>query len=129
MALNHMKGLDATDAITAFHPSYVIEKRMKAFKVGELPIEEQKSSKVSEAWHKLHAQLTKEKLFETDFSFWMMQVVKLAGNLEKQIIYFILRHILNCCILDCICRGLCMDVNGGCIDNGFILASSCIYGP
>jgi delta8-fatty-acid desaturase len=76
MALEHMKGKDATDAIIAFHPPEVLNKRMHAFCIGELAKNELPVSTISESWRKLESKMHEIGLFESKPSFWFLEVAK-----------------------------------------------------
>ncbi|TPX33599.1 hypothetical protein SmJEL517_g03523 [Synchytrium microbalum] len=70
----HPGGMDATDAITAFHPKWVLEEKLPKFCVGGLA--EYHPSKASRDFLALEARLQKEGYFETNYWFYVREFIK-----------------------------------------------------
>ncbi|KNC97541.1 uncharacterized protein SPPG_07016 [Spizellomyces punctatus DAOM BR117] len=79
LAIWHMAGKDATDAVLAYHPEPVIEKRMPHFCIGELAPNTQHASKLSLAYRRLDAKLKAEGMYETNYWFYVREAVKMLA--------------------------------------------------
>ena len=82
LALEHMNGQDATDAMIALHPEVVFE-RLKYFFLGdfECDIEDvqfKRNSKVSKEYRKLNEKILELGFYETNIWFWIRENVKFA---------------------------------------------------
>ncbi|KAJ3071876.1 hypothetical protein HDU98_004682 [Podochytrium sp. JEL0797] len=91
LAVMHMNGRDSTDAIIAYHPEWVIEKKIPHFCVGELaPNEKSISPTISLAYRKLDDRIRKADLYTTNYNFYIRELVKF-GSLWVAAIYLVLR--------------------------------------
>ncbi|RKO85576.1 fatty acid desaturase-domain-containing protein, partial [Blyttiomyces helicus] len=69
-------GQDATDAVNAFHPWWVIDQKMPAFCIGDLTPESRTTSKISTEFRKLDAKLHSEGFYDTDYFFFAREAAK-----------------------------------------------------
>lgn len=76
LAIQRMIGMDATDAMIAFHPQWVFEKRLPHFCVGILHPDSCYTSPVSLAYRELHSSLNMAGLFKRNDSFFVREIVK-----------------------------------------------------
>jgi delta8-fatty-acid desaturase len=84
-------GRDATDVILAYHPDWVIEKKMPHFVIGELAPESRTTSKVSTSYRLLDAQIRNLGLYTTDYSFYLREALKFFA-LWAVVLYFPLAY-------------------------------------
>ncbi|KAJ3108388.1 hypothetical protein HK100_003451 [Physocladia obscura] len=83
---------DATDAIIAYHPDWVIDKKIPHFCVGELASTERTvSPKISQAYRALDLKIRDMGLYQTNYNFYIREVCKFAA-LWVAAIYLILRY-------------------------------------
>eukprot|EP00842_Homolaphlyctis_polyrhiza_P004968 jgi/Hompol1/5472/HPOL_001962-RA len=78
LAVRHMAGKDATDAMIAFHPDWVFTERLPRFYIGDLEKEDCITSPVSLAYRNLETKLHEAGLFETDYSFFGRELLKFS---------------------------------------------------
>ncbi|KAJ3059067.1 hypothetical protein HDU99_006515, partial [Rhizoclosmatium hyalinum] len=79
LAIMHMNGKDSTDAIIAYHPDWVIDKKIPHFCVGELaPNERTVDSKISLAYRQLDERIRKAGLYQTNYNFYIREIIKFA---------------------------------------------------
>ncbi|KAJ3408024.1 hypothetical protein HDV05_005162 [Chytridiales sp. JEL 0842] len=88
LAVRHMNGRDATDVILAYHPDWVLTKKLPHFCIGELPSPAKASSskdhpslnnstsRISVAYRQLDARLRQEGLYDTDYGFYLREALK-----------------------------------------------------
>lgn len=77
LALFHLRGQDATDVMTAFHPEWVHTEKIKNFLVGSLPPHEQnRQSPISTSYQELNEQLKRDGLYKLDKEFYVGQTAK-----------------------------------------------------
>ncbi|KAH6565298.1 hypothetical protein BASA50_008945 [Batrachochytrium salamandrivorans] len=76
LAVRHMSGKDATDAMIAFHPPEVFTNRLPNFCIGELAPECRITSPISINYRRLETKLHEAGLFTTDYSFFAREIVK-----------------------------------------------------
>ena len=104
LALVHMNGKDATDAMIALHPESVF-KKIKAFYIGDfkaqVDLQYQKNAKVSEAYRKLNGKLEELGMYKSNKWFWIRE------NLKFAVLYFTAIYL----------------VAGQCGDYGYFLSS------
>ncbi|KAJ3203014.1 hypothetical protein HDU83_001280 [Entophlyctis luteolus] len=80
LAVRHMNGRDATDAIIAYHPDWVIDKKIPHFCVGELaPNERTVSSKISLSYRAMDQKIRNLGLYQTNYSFYIRELCKFAA--------------------------------------------------
>ncbi|KAI8829938.1 fatty acid desaturase-domain-containing protein [Chytriomyces cf. hyalinus JEL632] len=92
LAVLHMNGRDATDAIIAYHPEWVMDKKMPHFCVGELaPSERSSSSKVSIGYRQLDEKIRKLGLYNTNYSYFIRELLKFVVLFVVGV-YLVLRH-------------------------------------
>ncbi|KAJ3030446.1 UNVERIFIED_CONTAM: hypothetical protein HDU68_009002 [Siphonaria sp. JEL0065] len=91
LAVMHMNGRDATDAIIAYHPEWVLDKKLPHFCVGELAqTERTPSTKISMAYRQLDDRIRKAGLYQTNYNFYIRELLKF-GALWISAIYLILK--------------------------------------
>ncbi|KAI8838223.1 cytochrome b5-like heme/steroid binding domain-containing protein [Chytriomyces cf. hyalinus JEL632] len=92
LAVLHMNGRDATDAIIAYHPEWVMDKKMPHFCIGELaPHERTSSRKVSVGYRQLDEKLRKLGFYNTNYSFFIRELIKFVVLLVSGV-YLVLRY-------------------------------------
>ncbi|KAI9004586.1 fatty acid desaturase-domain-containing protein [Gaertneriomyces semiglobifer] len=77
LAILHMKGKDATDAVLAYHPEETIKTRMPHYCIGRLAPEDVIINEASEDFRKLNAQLKEQGLYDTNYWFYARETLKL----------------------------------------------------
>ncbi|KAI9347782.1 fatty acid desaturase-domain-containing protein [Zopfochytrium polystomum] len=78
IAIAHMNGRDSTDAILAYHPDWVIEKKMPHLCIADLAPADALAlqSKLSTSYRQLDAKLRTMGLYNTDYSFYLREAIK-----------------------------------------------------
>ncbi|KAJ8331335.1 hypothetical protein QVD99_001619 [Batrachochytrium dendrobatidis] len=89
LAVRHMSGKDATDAMIAFHPPEVFSERLPNFCIGEIALEDRITSPVSLAYRELEFKLHEAGIFNTDYSFYGREIIKFLA-LWLGMLYFAL---------------------------------------
>ncbi|KAI9091777.1 fatty acid desaturase-domain-containing protein [Phlyctochytrium arcticum] len=79
LAIIHMNGRDATDAVLAYHPEEVIEKKMPHYCIGELAPECRHTSAISADYRRLDAELKQNGMYKTNYQFYVLEAVKLVA--------------------------------------------------
>lgn len=77
LVLKHMSGQDATDAMIALHPAYVMEK-IHPFYIAHLKKEDIKESKISQDFLKLNNELKDLGLYNTTPGFYVREIIKFS---------------------------------------------------
>ncbi|KAI8996020.1 fatty acid desaturase-domain-containing protein [Gaertneriomyces semiglobifer] len=77
LAIWHMRGRDATDAVLAYHPASTIKQRMPHFVIGSLPKSELTVDPISEEYKELDAKLKADGFYETNYWFYVREFFKL----------------------------------------------------
>ena len=80
-------GKDATDATIAFHPAWVWNQKMPLFCIGDLDPRDHETNPISQSYRKLEEQLHALNLFETDYWFFIRELIKF-GLLWLSMLYF-----------------------------------------
>ncbi|KAI9344614.1 fatty acid desaturase-domain-containing protein [Obelidium mucronatum] len=115
LAVMHMNGRDATDAIISYHPEWVLEKKLPHFCVGELAeTSRTPSSKISMAYRQLDDRIRKAGLYQTNYNFYIREAVKFAF-LWATAVYLILNFgfcIAVCyfVVASCLCCSRCTQL-------------------
>ncbi|KAI8620665.1 fatty acid desaturase-domain-containing protein [Chytriomyces sp. MP71] len=92
LAVLHMNGKDSTDVIIAYHPDWVLDKKMPHFCVGELAAHERPSSnKISVSYRLLDNKIRQMGLYKTNYSFFIREAVKFLG-LFVTAIYLVIKY-------------------------------------
>jgi hypothetical protein len=94
---NRKKGRDSTDVILAYHPDWVIAKKMPHLCIGDLdPVESSchqnaNSAAISASYRQLDARIRMLGLYDTDYSFFIREAIKFVV-LWACVFYFALVH-------------------------------------
>jgi delta8-fatty-acid desaturase len=89
LALKHMSGHDATDAMIVLHPAHVMEK-IHPFYIADLQNEDIEHSKVSHDFLKLNNELKELGLYKTTPWFYIREIIKISA-LFASILYLVLK--------------------------------------
>jgi delta8-fatty-acid desaturase len=109
----NMGGKDSTDPFISYHPSHVFEKWLPGMLIAE--VEEAKESvqedrkrqtKTLQAFRQLRQQFLKDGLFETDYSFYAREAVKLGSLLCAAVFFTVFcssftAHMVGALLLGC----------------------------
>lgn len=88
LAVQHMNGRDSTDVILAYHPDWVIQKKMTHFYIGELdPCASTRTSAISKSYRNLDARIRQLGYYDTDYWFYIREGIKFLA-LWIGVVYF-----------------------------------------
>ena len=81
-------GRDSTDVILAYHPDWVIQKKMTHFYIGELdPCASTRTSAISKSYRNLDARIRQLGYYDTDYWFYIREGIKFLA-LWIGVVYF-----------------------------------------